>query len=415
MKKNYRYIGLWLCSMLMLLLTACGSSEGESGGEVPGGEGSMIAKDLEIDVYMPNHPVVTRADHGLVEPDEDEMVVNTLDIWVFVHETGEKVGYLSLNESTPGTSGFVGKYHIPVSEDFATEHPNVDVYVVANKASVNLSMDDGSSLTLSKESSREDLQKVIITQGSFGLANPTSELPDAGLPMSGVLKNQVLTVSLPVLKVPNSVMVVRTVSKVRFVFCRTESKDENGDEMPMAINSITLTTLDPEVPNGMIPKQEYLFLDGAYTDRAYRIMENDYEDVGVLSPLRDADNIPICSNPSKYAFVVGKDDQKKGQDYEDLINRGITGEDNEGVPELVQVGRFYLKESDQKITGKINYTIGNGPAKDAEFSMYEKFDFTRNHTWIVYGYFAGKELLKIYSIDSTDWNESSTDHPVYNW
>ena len=101
MKKNYRYIGLWLCSMLMLLLTACGSSEGESGGEVPGGEGSMIAKDLEIDVYMPDHPVVTRADHGLVEPDEDEMVVNTLDIWVFVHETGEKVGYLSLNESTP--------------------------------------------------------------------------------------------------------------------------------------------------------------------------------------------------------------------------------------------------------------------------------------------------------------------------
>lgn len=403
--------------MLMLLLTACGGSEGESGGDVPGGDGSKIAKDLEIDVYMPDHPVVTRADNGMVEPDDDEMVVNTLDIWVFVHETGEEVGYLSLNESTPATSGFVGKYHIPVSEEFATNHPNVDVYVVANKATVNLSK-DGSSLTLNKESSREDLQKAIITQGSFGLEHPTSELSDAGLPMSGVLKNQTLTVSLPVLKVPNSVMVVRTVSKVRFVFCRTESKDENGNELSLTINSITLTTLstDPEAPlNGMIPKQEYLFLDGAYADRAYKIVENDYENVGVLTPLRDADNIPICSNPSKYAYFVGKEDQKKGQDYEDLINRGISGEDNEGVPELVQVGRFYLKESDQKITGKINYTIGNGPAKDAEFSMYEKFDFTRNHTWIVYGYFAGKELLKIYSIDSTDWSEAPEDHPVFNW
>lgn len=399
--------------MLMLFLTACGGSEGETGGDGPGGDGSKIAKDLEIDVYMPDHPVVTRADHGSVEPNDDEMGIKTLDIWVFEHETGNKVGYLSLNESTPETSGFVGKYHIPVTEDFATNHPNVDVYVVANKASVNLSK-EGASLTLGKDCSREDLQKAIITQGSFGLASPTSELPDAGLPMSGVLKNQVLTVSLPVLKVPNSVMVVRTVSKLRFVFCRTDSKDKNGDDLPLTINSITLTTLE-EPFNGMIPKQVYLFLDGAYTDRAYKIVGNDYEDVGVLTPLRDADKVPVCTNPSKFAYIEGKEGQTTGQDYEDLINRGITGEDNEGVPELVQVGRFYLKESDQKITGKINYTIGSGAAKDAWFSMYHTGDFSRNHTWIVYGYFAGKEQLKIYSIDTTDWNTSSADHPLYNW
>ena len=398
--------------MLMLLFTACSGSE--SDGDGSGNDGSKIAKDLEIDVYMPDHPVVTRADEGLVEPDEDEMVVNTLDIWVFIHDTGDLVGYLSLNESTPGSSGFVGKYHIPVNEDFAMNHPNVDVYVVANKSSVSLSKADGTSLTLSKETPRDDLQNVIITQGSFGLASPTSELPDAGLPMSGVLKNQELTVSLPVLKVPKSVMVVRTVSKVRFVFCRTESKDENGNDLPLTINSITLTK-GGETPHGMIPKQEYLFLDNAYADRTWRIVENNYEDVGNLTPLKDADQVPICTNPSKYAYIEGREGQMTGQDYEDLINRGITGEDNEGVPELVQVGRFYLKESDLKITGKINYTIGNGAAKDADFSMYEKFDFTRNHTWIVYGYFAGKELLKIYSIDSTEWGTSSTDHPVYNW
>lgn len=398
--------------MLMLLFTACSGSE--SDGDGSGNDGSKIAKDLEIDVYMPDHPVVTRADEGLVEPDEDEMVVNTLDIWVFIHDTGDLVGYLSLNESTPGSSGFVGKYHIPVNEDFAMNHPNVDVYVVANKSSVSLSKADGTSLTLSKETPRDDLQNVIITQGSFGLASPTSELPDAGLPMSGVLKNQELTVSLPVLKVPKSVMVVRTVSKVRFVFCRTESKDENGNDLPLTINSITLTN-GGETPHGMIPKQEYLFLDNAYADRTWRIVENNYEDVGNLTPLKDADQVPVCTNPSKYAYIKGREGQMTGQDYEDLINRGITGEDNEGVPELVQVGRFYLKESDLKITGKINYTIGNGAAKDADFSMYEKYDFTRNHTWIVYGYFAGKELLKIYSIDSTEWGTSSTDHPVYNW
>jgi len=47
--------------------------------------------------------------------------------------------------------------------------------------------------------------------------------------------------------------------------------------------------------------------------------------------------------------------------------------------------------------------------------MADEKGFTRNHTWIVYGYFAGKELLKIYSIDTTDWSTSSADHPVFNW
>jgi hypothetical protein len=71
----------------------------------------------------------------------------------------------------------------------------------------------------------------------------------------------------------------------------------------------------------------------------------------------------------------------------------------------------------KQLKGKIYYTIGEGTNQlSADFSMSKVGDFTRNHTWIVYGYFTGKELLKLYSIDTTDWIPSSDyDHPVFNW
>ena len=79
------------------------------------------------------------------------------------------------------------------------------------------------------------------------------------------------------------------------------------------------------------------------------------------------------------------------------------------------MGRFYLRESDKKIKGTITYTIGSGEEKHASFMMANEKDFSRNHTWIVFGYFAGKETLQVYSVDVTEWTESSISHEVYNW
>ena len=47
--------------------------------------------------------------------------------------------------------------------------------------------------------------------------------------------------------------------------------------------------------------------------------------------------------------------------------------------------------------------------------MYEAGDFSRNHTWIVYGYFGGKETLKVSCVMVRDWDETSTLYDIYNW
>mgnify|MGYP007022097742 CR=1 FL=1 len=125
-----------------------------------------------------------------------------------------------------------------------------------------------------------------------------------------------------------------------------------------------------------------------------------------------ADQIPVSAYPAQYAYDPDNEDQVKGQAYEKLINDGITAGD------LGQVGRFYLRESSEKVLGKIYYKIGTGEnitEKSAAFSMTDRGDFSRNHTWIVYGYFAGKETLKVSWVNVTDWDESSTMYDIYNW
>ena len=384
--------------MLMLLCGACSSGDRDEDG---GGSGDKpVPKEpsnLEIHVYTPENPVVTRAEQ--VEPDADEKAIHTLDIWVFVSEdqgrftAGTLIGHLSPQVSTSSSSDYVGTYQMSVSEEFAEDKPKVDVFVAANLASVGLESLRTADVTPSQ------LKAQLIDTPYFGLSTlTTAPSSTQGLPMSGVLTSE-LSGNPPLLKVETPVKVVRAVSKIRFVFGRTDT----GDADKLKVNSITLD-------DNMIPTQEYLFLNGPYSEGTctYRI-NGSYQEGGSLTPLTGNDNIPVCPNPSKYAYIEDREGQTKGQAYENLINGGIE------AGELAQVGRFYLRESDKRISGTINYSIGDGTPKNATFTMSEADNFSRNHTWIVYGFFAGKEVLNVYSVDVTAWQTSSTDHEVHNW
>jgi hypothetical protein len=84
--------------------------------------------------------------------------------------------------------------------------------------------------------------------------------------------------------------------------------------------------------------------------------------------------------------------------------------------EIVEGGRFYLRESDKLVGGKIYFQIGEDEEKSVEFFLKEAGDFTRNHTWIVYGYFAGNNNLRIFTVVFTPWVTLSEEtHSVYNW
>ena len=425
MRKEYRHIALWLSSMLMLLCTACGGSDSES---VGGGiNNKPTTHQLQINIFTPEHPVVTRSEPVLVNSNADENV-NSLDVWVFVSQptahftVGQFVGHLSLDIADPKTFKG-GTYQMSVNEDFVNEHPNVNVYVTANVKPEN------TGITLPTNLSDLELENYLknATFGDkldgdyFGLTQLTTQVPSKGLPMSGVLKDQSINYdNTPLLKINDRVTVVRAVSKIRFIFSRSDT----GDTDQLHINSIKLDA-------DMIPEEEYLFLDGPYdyTTKRSHIKEGCTYLPAVETTLAtglESITIPTCTYPARYAFDPDPNNsaQLKGQEYENLIDDGLTGHYTEGdyskgqPYELVELSRFYLRESDKKLKGKIYYTIGNGGEgwqKYTEFEMVAAGDFTRNHTWIVYGYFTGKETLTISSIDVTNWSLINTEHNVYNW
>lgn len=373
--------GWWLSGMLMLLCWACGGSGADT-------EEPEVSKGpfLEIHVYSPELPHVSRADIGETAALEEESRVNNLSIWVFENLTGKFVGFLSptsikTNDNT---------YRITVSETFARTKPAVDIYVVANVAESN------TGLRLDKNTTRAELEAALIKHDTnadwFGLTAPQSEVPTAGLPMSGVLKGAVVDGIAPIVYVQTNVKVARAVSKVRFVFCNSST----ADDQKLRITNIT-------IDSGMIPTEEYLFLDEPYNGRNYNIGSG-FEPATAL--VNTDVEVKSYSTPTDYVHV-----NQTGAEYERLINTGIVDE------KLTEVGRFYLRETNQKIMGTLKYKIGDSDTKlPAQFMMADAGDFSRNHTWIVYGYFAGKDNFKVFSVEVGSWgNATDSEYEVYNW
>ena len=389
MNKWSRYTGWLLGSMMMLLLEACYHYDEDY--DLP-----PATPKLQIHVFTPEHPVVTRASGDPVTADALEKAIHDLHIWVFESNNGTPVGYLHPTDFT--NEG--GTYLMDVTNEFVDHHPNVDVYVLANVFADNC----GLGLTLGEATTRDQLDGILIEHSGssdyFGLTAPqTTVSADLGLPMSGVLKSQVLDKSTaPVLSVGN-VQVVRAVSKVRFIFSCSAMSNKD-----LKIKKITLN-------GGVLPMAEYLFLDGTYPGNRYHIMDaSGYEENATL--IKCDLSIPTSLDPSTYAY----NGAITGQAYEDLINTELTKTETETVKrEIVEGGRFYLRESDRIMAGKIHYTI-DGDEKSEDFSLMTEGDFTRNHTWIVYGYFAGSNNLRIFTVSFTDWETLATDpHSVYNW
>jgi hypothetical protein len=165
----------------------------------------------------------------------------------------------------------------------------------------------------------------------------------------------------------------------------------------------------------MIPSEEYFFLNNVYPDAKIRIGTTYETTVASLVTGFDGSTINTCDDPASYAYT-----SETGQAYENKIDAGLTDPDGEGeeTPDLTQVGLFYFRESDKKLEGTISYTVGTAPnavEKSVDFEMAGAGDFTRNHTWIVYGYFLGSGELILNNVKVKDWTTDSENPEVYNW
>jgi hypothetical protein len=325
--------------------------------------------------------VLTRSDVGPVNATEAESKVTSLQIWVY-DGVGNRVGYLSTKETAILNAGEGAVYQIPVPDDFAKNKPNVDVYVMANVTSGTC----GITSDFTESTSRTDLQeKAKIVESHFGLSSLTTVVPDDGLPMAGVLKDQPVIGDAPVLRIGTqsniaTVKLTRAVSKLRFAFANTAGASN------LSIKGITLNA-------GMIPNEEYLF------PQAQALAYNSDPASLLSTPIAE---VVKKENPEDYVY---QPETQTAQDYENKLNgAGLT-----------EVGAYYLRESDRKLEGTISYQIeGEAEPMTATFRMRES-DFMRNHSWIVYAYYEGLSGMQIQLVDVTPWEEKNATHTVYNW
>ena len=390
-KNRHIYLLQWLlCSILTVLLPACSSGDAEGGGA------SHKQMKLAIYVYAPEQAATapknaaqTRADEGQVDAITTEGTIKSLQIWIYESETGNYVGYFSTNEVTALNEGQGTTYQIPVTDEFAASKPNVNVYVMANVTNANC----GVVGTLDKETTRAALlEGAKISPGYFGLEQNTRSVPDDGLPFAGKLTGQPVVGDAPTLRVGtlnavSTVQLTRAVSKLRFVFAKTTG------QATVKITSIKINA-------GMIPNEEYLFQTPAS-------MTYNAEAVELLSTT--ITDIAATDDPTKYLYL-GQD----AQEYENLINEAANKQEPE-KPEVTVEGPIYLRESDKQLAGTITYKIGDAEPKTVDFAMQQAGDFKRNHTWIVYAYYAGAGKLQVQSLYVKEWSTKEMNHQVYNW
>ena len=395
-KDRHINILLWLlCSIVTVLLSACSSDDAEEEkGETTYHRQPMLA----IYVYAPEQAATaqknapqTRADVGEVDPIDNtinEGIIKSLQLWVYESTSGAYVGYFSTDDVASLNEGVGTTYQIPVSDDFASRKPDVNVYVMANVTSTNCGVG-----TLNKETTRTQLlEGAKIANKKFGLEQNTRTVPDDGLPFARMLETQPVVGDAPTLRVGtlnavSTVQLTRAVSKLRFVFSKTTGQP-----------TVKITSI--KINAGMIPNEEYLFqtpVSMNYNAEAKELL------------LDEIDDIAETADPTQYIYI-----DQTAQEYEDLINEAAN---KQPKPEVTVEGPIYLRESDKQLTGTITYTIGEGTPEPqtADFAMQQAGDFSRNHTWIVYAYYAGSGNLQVQSLYVKDWTTKEVNYQVYNW
>lgn len=337
--------------------------------------------DVVLKVYL-NIPELglTKTDPGEVAAETiNERSIKDLKFWVFLHGStgsfsdGHKMGFKQVSDYTySGATEFT----IPLDKKSARVANLVDVYILANAPSVNMS-------ALDENTSRSDLDALVLNGTIFGRsasgAPSVTEAGLDGLPYSAVGKGLPLTDEYPTLSV-NAMQLKRAVSRVQFIFSKSSKSQK------------TFAVTDLQLDAHTIANEECVFNDSA---NPYKIIGDASADASYVSLpmlLATPTSINGCEDPADYAYTS----TQTGTEYRTLINTGITNN------KLTKGATCYLRESARPLSGKIQYTI-DGTAGEASFNMQPTEVFSRNRSWIVYIYFYDDDIRL--SVSWTGWTD----------
>ena len=214
-------------------------------------------------------------------------------------------------------------------------------------------------------------------------------------------------------KVRPTLSLERAVSKIRFVF----AKGTNMGETVTNINSIVFTGDNDDTNKKGIPSETYVFSRSPFlpTGATYTTItwEGPTEET-VQQPLVASDNIKKDSNPlrlrktSEIDAGAGKAPKDmNAQEYENFLTTWM-GDDKDKTQKVI-----YLRESDQDVVCRINYTISdpdNPKSRDITLPKGEG-NFLRNHGWTIFAYFVSYELQ--FQITLNPWSVS--DDSIHLW
>lgn len=362
---------------------------------------------LMVSLYIPG-ATMTRAETGMVNPLSEELKFTSLRIWVFLTDTGELISYKCFQNSndkplnkTGLPNSTITRFGLPLSDEMfrllSATHPAVDVYAVANVESAVADVPG-------ENTSRQDLDQIVINK--IGAAWPlTRAVPDAGLPMSGVLKGAIVTGGYPVLNI-TTVILTRAVSKIRFVFCQQGIPATGETSAVIANDACEIVSISFDGTTGgkdcQIATTERLF-----TDKAFDLGDAPGY-VALSATLAGQDGNPVIPNSSlsivedpELLFFRGQGNEtESAEHYESRLDAAISA--------ASQVGPIYFRETDKRISGKINYrTTPGGDIQSTAFSMDAGDVFSRNHTWIVYACFVEETMKLQLKVVVLDWDWES--------
>lgn len=375
--------------------------------------------ELTVSLYIPDI-LSTKAETGPVNPVNDEGKITSLQIWVFFPDgDGEDANkFIAYKEfrTTDAESPFdpsgtglpnstITRFALPLDMEAFTklsaDGATADVYAVANA---------DPAWGLMRNTAKADLKNFVLSGSPYGAEDLTTTIPDAGLPMSGVIEGAEVKGGYPVLNI-STLTLKRVVSKIRFVFVQ-QAQDASHPATPFNSNCV-IQSIQFDAAS-KIANSEYLFTESSIAIKEadeYTKLANITDASGTLIPNT---KLARAVDPEIYAFRSEGYTSETAQEYEDrletLLSTPLEGF-TEGFPDS-QFGPIYIRETDRPISGTIKYKIAeNGPELSASFSM-EIDDqghhdvLSRNHSWIVFAYFAEETMTLNLKVQVLPWSYS---------
>mgnify|MGYP006977719283 CR=1 FL=1 len=363
--------------LLTLILTSCmsdGYTDTAAGKSDTYINLNVSTPTAQARANAPANPAGTSGTPGQNEtkpsPDTEEKITS-IRVWAFKSgsdkATATPIGFKSeTNLSEKGSHNV----SMMITRKNAETLGKIDLYILLNAESEGV-LDGKDCIKMT----RAELEALVI-KNKFGIADGTAQttvVPDAGLPISRVIKeldvtNNIKDNATEAAQHSINIPLIRAVSKLHFFFTRKNVKDTECVEVTkIEVNENVIPTQSSVFPTATTDaNKETDGLTGDLTSLTYLNEKMTFRGVatGDIKPVAD---------PTSYI--------RKSQPAEEYITKLREA--------TTECHLSYLRETGEDLTGTIYFKLSkNGAEKHKTFSISNAY---RNHEMVVYGYFLGDE------------------------